>query len=60
MAASTLVPMSRARYTSAYLTYALLGLSGPLTMTQIAPASGVKAEGSRPSYEIGASFQPMP
>lgn len=47
-------------YTSAYLTYALLGLSGPLTMTQIAPATGVKAEGSRPSYKLSASFQPMP
>ena len=31
-------------YNSAYLTYAYFGLSGPLAMTPIAPAAGVKAE----------------
>ncbi|MET0533960.1 MAG: TonB-dependent receptor, partial [Steroidobacter sp.] len=47
-------------YNSAYLTYALTGRSGPLAMTQIAPAAGVKAEGRRPSYKLSASFQPIP
>jgi outer membrane receptor protein involved in Fe transport len=47
-------------YNSAYLTYALLGLSGPLAMTPIAAAEGVKAEGHRPSYKVSASFQPVP
>ncbi|MBL8271640.1 TonB-dependent receptor [Steroidobacter sp.] len=46
-------------YNSAYLTYALLGLSGPLTMVPIAPAVGVKAKGERPSYKISASYQPF-
>lgn len=45
-------------YSSSYLTYALLGLSGPLPITSIAPATGVKAEGRRPSYKLSASFAP--
>ncbi len=47
-------------YTSAYLLYAITGLSGPLAMVPIAPAVGVKAKGSRTSYKLSASFQPMP
>ena len=47
-------------YTSAYLTYAIFGLSGPLAMTTIAPVAGVKAEGRRPSFKASASFQPVP
>jgi iron complex outermembrane recepter protein len=45
-------------YNSAYLTYALFGLSGPLPLIQIAPATGLKAEGRRPSYKLSASFKP--
>ena len=47
-------------YTSAYLLYAITGASGPLAMVPIAPAVGVKAKGSRTSYKLSASFQPMP
>jgi iron complex outermembrane recepter protein len=47
-------------YTSAYLLYAITGLSGPLAMVPIAPAVGVEAKGSRTSYKLSASFQPMP
>jgi iron complex outermembrane recepter protein len=47
-------------YTSAYLLYAITGLSGPLAMVPIAPSVGVKAKGSRTSYKLSASFQPMP
>lgn len=47
-------------YNSAYLTYAILGLSGPLAMTPIAPGAGRKAEETRPSYKLSASFQPIP
>jgi outer membrane receptor protein involved in Fe transport len=47
-------------YNSAYLLYAITGLSGPLAMVPIAPAVGVKAKGSRTSYKLSASFQPMP
>ncbi|WP_269714906.1 TonB-dependent receptor [Caulobacter sp. NIBR2454] len=45
-------------YTSNYLTNALLNIGGPLTVTQIAPVSGVKAEGSKPSFKVSASFKP--
>jgi outer membrane receptor protein involved in Fe transport len=45
-------------YASAYLTYALLGISGPLAMTPIAPATGVKAKGSKPSFKISLSYKP--
>lgn len=47
-------------YNSPYLTYALLGRSGPIPVTPIAPVAGVEAEGRRPSYKLSASFQPMP
>jgi iron complex outermembrane recepter protein len=46
-------------YNSLYLAYALGGFSGPLAMTPIAPVTGVKAEGRRPSYKLSASFQPV-
>jgi iron complex outermembrane receptor protein len=47
-------------YTSPYFATALSGQPGALTITPIAPAVGVKAEGSSPSYKLSASFQPMP
>ncbi|WP_116810564.1 TonB-dependent receptor [Steroidobacter cummioxidans] len=47
-------------YNSAYLTNALLGISGPLAMIPIAPVKGVKAQERRPSYKLSASFQPIP
>lgn len=47
-------------YNSNYLAAALTGFRGPLTVTTIAPAVGTKAEGTRPSYKMSASFQPMP
>jgi outer membrane receptor protein involved in Fe transport len=47
-------------YNSAYLAYALGGISGPLAMVPVAPSVGVKAEGHRPSYKLSASFQPTP
>ncbi|MDY6949760.1 MAG: TonB-dependent receptor, partial [Pseudomonadota bacterium] len=47
-------------YNSAYLAYALGGISGPLAMTPIAPSVGVKAEERGPSYKLSASFQPVP
>jgi iron complex outermembrane recepter protein len=47
-------------YNSNYLTNALLGVRGPLTITQVAPVAGVKAEGSKPSFKISASFKPTP
>ncbi|HEU4623214.1 MAG TPA: TonB-dependent receptor [Steroidobacteraceae bacterium] len=47
-------------YNSNYLANALFGIPGPLTVTTIPPAVGLKAEGRRPSYKLSASFQPMP
>ncbi len=48
-------------YTSNYLTAALTpGFSGPLTITQLTPAAGLKAQGSKPSFKISASFRPRP
>ncbi|EGY02445.1 TonB-dependent receptor [Nitrospirillum viridazoti Y2] len=47
-------------YNSNYLTNALLGRSGPLTITSTPPATGTKAEGSQPSYKVSASFKPIP
>jgi iron complex outermembrane recepter protein len=47
-------------YNSAYLAYAVGGLSGPLPITQIAPAVGAKAKGDRPSYKLSASWEPTP
>lgn len=47
-------------YSSAYLTYAIYGISGPLTLTPYLAATGVKAQASRPSFKVSASFKPMP
>jgi len=47
-------------YNSAYLAYALGGLSGPIPVTQIPPAVGTKAKGDRPSYKLSASWEPTP
>lgn len=45
-------------YNSNYLTLALLGLSGPVTIVDIPAATGVKGKESGPSYKISASFKP--
>jgi outer membrane receptor protein involved in Fe transport len=45
-------------YSSNYLTYALFGLSGPLTVTPVAAATGVKGEESGPSYKLSVSWSP--
>jgi outer membrane receptor protein involved in Fe transport len=45
-------------YTSNYLTYALFGLTGPLAVTPVAAATGLKGEESGPSYKISASYKP--
>ncbi|MFV3076727.1 TonB-dependent receptor [Niveispirillum fermenti] len=45
-------------YNSNYLTYALSGLSGPLTVTPVVAGAGVKAKGSKPSYKVSASVKP--
>lgn len=47
-------------YTSPYLARALTGVSGPLPITQIAPAVGVEAKETGASYKVSASYQPMP
>lgn len=46
-------------YNSNYLTMALLGLSGPLTITEIAEAEGDKGKERGPSYKISASYKPI-
>jgi len=45
-------------YTSAYLTYAIFGISGPLAVTPIAPGAGLKAEAKRPSWKVSLSYKP--
>jgi iron complex outermembrane receptor protein len=47
-------------YNSAYLTYAIFNISGPLAMVPIAPAVGVKADASKASYRASVSFRPRP
>lgn len=47
-------------YNSAYLTYAIYGISGPLAVTPIAAATGVKAKGSKPSFKVSLSYKPSP
>lgn len=47
-------------YNSNYLTFALFGLSGPLTVTPIAAAEGVKAEETGTSYRLSGSWRPTP
>jgi len=45
-------------YTSNYLTYALFGLSGPLTITPYSYAEGEKGKESGPSYKLSLSWSP--
>jgi outer membrane receptor protein involved in Fe transport len=46
-------------YTSNYLLAALTpGFRGPLTITQVAPATGVKAKESGPSWKLSLSYKP--
>ncbi len=47
-------------YNSNYLTNALFGIPGPLTITPIAAAEGVKAEETGPSYRASVSWRPTP
>lgn len=47
-------------YNSAYLTNALFGIRGPLALVPIAPATGVKATGSKPSFKVSLSYKPSP
>jgi iron complex outermembrane recepter protein len=47
-------------YTSNYLTAALFGLTGPLTIAPVAEAVGVKADETGPSYSLSASWRPTP
>ncbi|MFN3585647.1 TonB-dependent receptor [Phenylobacterium sp.] len=47
-------------YNSNYLTAALTpGFTGPLTIIPIAPATGVKAKETGPSYKLSVSYKPM-
>lgn len=45
-------------YNSPYLTYALLGISGPLPITPVAKAAGVVAEETGPSYKLSLTWKP--
>jgi iron complex outermembrane recepter protein len=47
-------------YNSNYLVNALFGIPGPLTITPIAAAEGVKAEETGPSYRASVSWRPRP
>ncbi|OHB35299.1 MAG: TonB-dependent receptor [Phenylobacterium sp. RIFCSPHIGHO2_01_FULL_70_10] len=47
-------------YNSNYLAVALAGGSGPLTVTPIVEAEGVKAEETGPSYRFSVSWRPQP
>lgn len=48
-------------YTSNYLAAALTPtFRGPLTITQIAPVTGVKAKETGPSYKVSVSYKPVP
>ncbi|MBM0108370.1 TonB-dependent receptor [Steroidobacter sp. S1-65] len=45
-------------YTTPYFAYAFGGLTGPLPITQTAPAVGRKVEKDDPSYKVSLSFAP--
>jgi outer membrane receptor protein involved in Fe transport len=46
-------------YTSNYLAAALTpGFRGPLTITQVAPATGIKAKETGPSWKLSVSYKP--
>lgn len=47
-------------FTSNYLTRALFGLSGPLTITPVASGSGLRAEDTGASYRLSLSYSPNP
>ncbi|MDP1631217.1 MAG: TonB-dependent receptor [Caulobacter sp.] len=47
-------------FNSNYLTRAYYNLPGPVTITAIAPADGVKVEETGPSYRLSLSWRPMP
>ncbi len=47
-------------YNSNYLTNALANRSGPLTVTPIVAAEGVKAKEKGPSYRLSLSWRPRP
>jgi outer membrane receptor protein involved in Fe transport len=47
-------------YNSNYLTRALFGLTGPLTITPVVAATGVKAEERGESYRLSLSWRPSP
>jgi len=48
-------------YTSNYLAAALTPtFRGPLTITQVAPVTGVKAKETGPSYKVSVSYKPVP
>ncbi|MCC7268129.1 MAG: TonB-dependent receptor [Caulobacteraceae bacterium] len=47
-------------YNSNYLTNALFGIPGPLTVTPIVAATGVKAKDTGPSYRLSLSWRPTP
>ncbi|WP_428410395.1 TonB-dependent receptor [Hyphococcus sp.] len=46
-------------YNSNYLTNALFGINGPLTITPIMPAEGEVGKETGPSYKFSASFKPV-
>ncbi|MGE3249058.1 MAG: TonB-dependent receptor [Hyphomonadaceae bacterium] len=47
-------------YASNYLTNALFFIPGPLTVTEIAPAEGLEATETGPSYRFSMSYRPVP
>lgn len=48
-------------YNSNYLAAALTpGFRGPLTIVAVAPATGVKAKETGPSYKVSVSYKPVP
>ncbi|MBA4000088.1 TonB-dependent receptor [Brevundimonas sp.] len=47
-------------YNSNYLTNALFGIPGPLTLVPVASGAGVKAEETGPSYRASVSWRPRP
>lgn len=47
-------------YNSNYLTNALFGIPGPLTLVPVAAGAGVKAEETGPSYRASVSWRPRP
>lgn len=47
-------------YNSDYLVRALFGIPGPVTITPIVAAEGVKAKETGPSYRVSLSWRPAP